>query len=371
MMRLAAFNVENLFDRAKAMNLDSWEEGRPVLERFDELSRLLGEIEYPAAAKARMAELMIELGLERSDTGRFVILRRNRGGLLKRPRDGGIEIVADGRVDWVGSLELRDEPINENAMRNTARVLVDIEADVLGVVEAESRPVLADFNRLILPAIGGTPFRHVMVIDGNDERGIDVGLMSREGFPIGRMRSHVDDRLENGEPVFSRDCPEYEVTTPDGGRVVVMVNHFKSKGYGSTASSNRKRKAQAGRVAEIYRELREAGQDMIAIVGDLNDTPDSTPLAPLIGETDLRDAFTHQDFDDGGFPGTYGSSTANNKIDYLLLSPALFATVERGGVWRKGMWPGVRPRKWECYEEITREQEAASDHAAIWVDLRV
>ncbi|OYW68378.1 MAG: hypothetical protein B7Z40_03275, partial [Bosea sp. 12-68-7] len=33
-MRLAVYNVENLFDRAKAMNLDSWAEGRPVLERF-------------------------------------------------------------------------------------------------------------------------------------------------------------------------------------------------------------------------------------------------------------------------------------------------------------------------------------------------
>jgi len=181
-MRLAIYNVENLFDRAKAMNLDTWDEGKPVLEAFAELNQLLGSIRYTDADKARMADLMIELGLKRSDTGPFVILRRNRGGLVKRPRDGGIEIVADGRVDWVGTLELRDEPVNELAMRHTARVMVDVGADVLGVVEAESRPVLSAFNDEILPAIGGTPFRHVMVIDGNDERGIDVGLVTREGF---------------------------------------------------------------------------------------------------------------------------------------------------------------------------------------------
>jgi hypothetical protein len=28
-------------------------------------------------------------------------------------------------------------------------------------------------------------------------------------------------------------------------------------------------------------------------------------------------------FDDGGFPGTFGTRAARNKIDYVLLSPSL------------------------------------------------
>lgn len=369
-MRVASFNVENLFDRAKAMNLDSWAEGRPVLEKFAALNRLLGQIVYSAADKARMVDLMIGLGLEKSDTGPFVILRRNRGKLLKRPKAGSVEILAGGRADWAGSLELIDAPVNEGSMQNTARVMIDLEADVLGVVEAESRPVLAAFNSEILRSLGGTPFRHVMLIDGNDERGIDVGLLTRDGYEIDRMRSHVDERTGKG-PLFSRDCPEFEIITRKKNRLVVLLNHLKSKGYGTPAVSNARRKAQATRVAEIYKGLAAAGEKYIAIMGDFNDTPDSDPLHPLIAGTDLKDIFQHPSFNDGGYPGTYGSCTKSNKIDYILLSPQLFAKVKGGGVFRKGVWPGVKPKKWDVYDEVTREIEAASDHAAVWADIDI
>lgn len=368
-MRLAAYNVENLFDRAKVMNLETWSEGRPVLERFAALQSLLGEVTYSASQKQRMAELMIELGLEQSDQGPFVILRRNRGKLLRRPKEGGIEIIADGRADWAGSLELREEPIDENAMRNTARVMSDLQADVLGVIEAEHRPSLAMFNAKVIPAVGGQPFRHVMLIDGNDDRGIDVGIATRAGYPVGLMRSHVDDRLPDGSPIFSRDCPEFVVTTPSGKEVVVLVNHFKSKGYGSKRAADARRKAQAQRVKEIYEGLVADGHDLVAVIGDLNDVPDSAPLRPLIADTDLKDVFMHEAFANGGYPGTFGLCNASNKIDYILLSPRLFERVQCGGVWRKGMWPGSRPKRWETYEEVRTPYDAASDHAAVWVDI--
>ncbi len=370
-MRIAAYNLENLFDRPKAMNMETWQDGKAILDKFAKLNALLGELAYSTAAKNKMADLMVELGLEKSDEGPFVILRRNRGGLLKRPREGGIEIIADARADWVGSLELREEPIDETSMRNTARVLSDLEADVIGVIEAESRPALRDFNKLIIPAVDGTPFRHVMLIDGNDSRGIDVGLLCRRGYPIISMRSHVDDQAPNGENIFSRDCPEYAVETPAGNRLVILVNHFKSKGFGGPAESNARRKSQARRVAEIYKGLADAGEKFVAVVGDLNDTPESDPLEPLLAGSDLKDAFVHPQFDDGGHPGTYGSCTATNKIDYLLLSPALMAKVVKGGVIRMGMWPGVRPRKWDVYPELEEKRDAASDHAAIWVDVDI
>jgi endonuclease/exonuclease/phosphatase family metal-dependent hydrolase len=370
-MKLASYNVENLFDRARAMNLKSAAEGKPILERFAELSGLLAQPSYSAAAKKRMAKLVVELDLEKSDIGDFVILRRNRGALLRRPRSGGVEIVADGRADWVGSLELRDEPIDEQAMRNTARVMRDVEADVMGVVEVESRTVLRDFNADVISALGGEAYRHAMVIDGNDTRGIDVGLLTRREFPIGQLRSHVDDMMGERDLIFSRDCAEYEVTTPSGARILLMLNHFKSKGYGSQQSSNDRRRAQAQRVKDIYDERVGMGIKNIAVLGDFNDTPASAPLSPLIEGTDLKDIFLHPTFDDGGYPGTYGNCSAENKIDFILLSPALFDKVTGGGVFRKGMWPGARARRWEAYPELVRKVDAASDHAAIWADINI
>lgn len=368
-MRLAVYNVENLFDRPKAMNLDTWSEGRPILQDFVALSELLGELDYTAARKKRMSELMIRLGLEKRDDAEFVLLRRNRGQLLRRPKTGGIEIVADGRADWAGSLELQDEPVDEIAMRNTARVIDDLKADVLAVVEAESRPVLEQFNQQILKAVGGQPLRHVMVIDGNDRRGIDVGLMTGQSYPIGLMRSHVDDRDSAGNDIFSRDCPEYAVQLPGGGTLWVLVNHLKSKGYGGKVASDRKRTAQATRIKAIYEARLAVGDDMVAIVGDFNDTPDSDPLAPLLKNTDLKDAFDHPAFDNGGYPGTYGLCNAGNKIDYILLSPTLYQRVKAGGVMRQGMWPGSRPKRWDTYVDLEDPKNAASDHAALWVDL--
>lgn len=367
-MRLAAYNVENLFDRARVMNLDDRAKGDAVLRDFAALNALLGKLRYTDADRKRMAELMLALDLEEEDRGEFVILRRNRGGLLRRPRTGGIEVTAEGRADWVGSLELVEEPVTATAMQNTARVMAALGADVLAVVEAESRPALKAFNDGVLRGLGGAPFRHVMLIDGNDARGIDVGLMSREGYPIGPVRSHVDDLLPGGDPVFSRDCPDYLVETPSGGRLHVLVNHFKSKG-GDQRTSNAKRRAQAQRVAEIYRALSEAGERHVAVIGDLNDTPDSAPLVPLLGGTELRDAFLHPDFRDGGFPGTFGLCNAKDKIDYLLLSPALHGLVRAGGVERRGLWPGSRPKRWETFPELKTPKDAASDHAAVWVDL--
>ena len=368
-MRLASYNVENLFNRAKVMNLGAWREGKPVLEAFAALNSLLGEASYTAARKSRMAALLIELGLEKSDTGPYVMLRRNRGALLKRPKTGGIEITARGRDDWVGSLELIPEPINHVAVQNTARVIAGLNADVLAVVEAENRTALLGFNDKVIAGVGGQPYHHVMLIDGNDERGIDVGLLTAQGYPIGEMYSHVDDRDSKGQRVFSRDCPEYTIQTPSGRPLVLLINHLKSKGYGSLAQSSARRRLQALRVQEIYQRLRDVGSEHVAVVGDFNDTPDSEALAPLLQQTDLRDVAGHPAFDDGGRPGTYGACTAANKIDYILLSPALWSLCRGGGIDRLGIWPGVRPAKWPVLDTLLEENQAASDHAVVWCDL--
>jgi endonuclease/exonuclease/phosphatase family metal-dependent hydrolase len=371
MMKIAAFNVENLFDRAKAFNLDDQSLSEAIMEGTTELNNLFMEPVYSEAHLARMRELIFELGLDKSDTGPFVLLRQIRGRLISRPVNKPFRLVATGRHDWVGWAELRTAEVNEIAIMNTGRVIRDVDADILAVIEAENRTTLKLFSDFVLEEVNGLPYAHVMVIDGNDDRGIDVGLMTKAGYSIGLMRSHIHDLLPEGTPIFSRDCPEYAIQTPAGELIWVLPNHFKSKFGGNNAESRAKRQAQATRVAEIYHRLRAEGHDQIVVLGDFNDTPGSEPLQPLLAGTDLRDIGDHPSFDTGEFPGrgTFGLGGDNNKIDYLLLSPALFNRVTAGGLFRMGAWPGVRPPRWTVYPELKREVHAASDHQVIWAEI--
>ncbi len=370
-MRIATFNVENLFDRARALDLGSWAEGRPILEAHAQLNALFQEANYTPARKARMVALLETLGLARADTSDLASLRVIRGRLLRRPRAGGVEVVADGRADWVGWVDLTTEPADELAMRHTAMVVRDVAADVLGVVEAEDRITLQRFSDSLLADVAGTPYDQVMLVDGNDARGIDVGVMVRSPLTIAHIRTHVFDRDDDGV-VFSRDCCEYHVSTPDGGTVAVLVNHFKSKGYsepGDRLGAGRRRR-QAVRVAAIYRGLRDEGIARVAVVGDLNDRMDSAALAPLFADTDLRDISAHPDFDHGERRGTFEGGNEASKFDDVLLSPALYERATGGGIFRRGVWHGPRTANpWEMYETLTAEVHQASDHAAIYADI--
>lgn len=94
-----------------------------------------------------------------------------------------VTITAAGRADWIGWAELRVEPTDEVTPRLTAKVLQDVNADIVGVVEAEDRPSLVRFNRELVGL-----YRSVMLVDGNDDRGIDVGIMVKSDLQIRTIR---------------------------------------------------------------------------------------------------------------------------------------------------------------------------------------
>ncbi|MCA3365145.1 MAG: endonuclease/exonuclease/phosphatase family protein [Roseomonas sp.] len=368
-MRLASFNVENMFDRAIALNRTTWADGRPVLEAHRQLNSILNKPRYAAADKAKILQLLEANGMLKFDEGPMMLLRKIRGQLLRRPRKGAVEVVAEGRDSWVGWVDLKTEAVDERATENTARVIAAMNADVLGVVEAEDRTTLCLFNRKLMPAIEAEPYAQVMLIDGNDDRGIDVGLLAKDGYPVRSIRTHVYD-ADAGGIIFSRDCAEYEIGLPSGQSLWVLVNHFKSKGYGTRANNDAKRRRQAQRVRDIVEARLAEGHAFVAVIGDLNDTPDSAPLQPLLAASSpLRDVADHPNFDDGGRPGTHGNCAAGSKLDYILLSPALFNVVRAGAIERRGMWGGKNGTLWPRFEEVEQALHAASDHAGLWVDL--
>jgi hypothetical protein len=79
--------------------------------------------------------------------------------------------------------------------------------------------------------------------------------------------------------------------------------------------------------------------------------------------------FAHPKFPGDGRPGTFGAGTPSNKIDYILMSPALAAHVTGGGVWRKGVWAGTKGTIFPHYPEMTKPEHEASDHAAVYADF--
>lgn len=371
-MRLASFNVENLFARPKAMAEGEGDSAarKKVLAAHARLSTLLDRHSY-AGVEDDILALLDTLGVLRSDEGPYVRLRKVRGQLVRRPRTGAVTLVAEGRADWVGWIELKTVAVNARATENTARVLDALAADVVTVVEADDRPGLQMFSEALLPAVGGTSYEQVMVIEGNDTRGIDVGLMAQGDYRLVQMRTHMFDTDPQGT-VFSRDCCEYHVETPLGTRLVILANHFKSKGYASPGDPTgaKRRERQASRVARIVRSLRSEGIDQIAVTGDLNDGPQSAALAPLLTLDGLTDVSAHPAFDWNHRGGTYGSGNEKDKIDYILLSDPLFAKMTAGGVFRKGVWRGARTKDpWEIFPTLTSKVEEASDHAALWADL--
>jgi endonuclease/exonuclease/phosphatase family metal-dependent hydrolase len=370
-VRIASYNVENLFRRPAAFMDAEGDANEDVIAAYTRLTELLAQESY-AGDEDEIVERLEVLGLKWVDENNTAVIRETRGQLLKRTRDPkAAHVDPDGRADWIGWVELKRRELRSRATENTAAIIGEVNPDVLAVVEAEDRLALDRFNEYVLQKANGWTFRHTMLVDGNDERGIDVGAMAKETFRIGRLRSHIDD-LKKGEEkkdkpgrTFSRDCPEYEIPTPDGGSLLLMVNHFKSKIGGGEA----RRTEQARQVAKIYEERRDQGWERIVVAGDLNDTPGSEPLIQLTSKTDLEDAWELDGFDSGGEDSTH---SGGDRFDYIFLSPELAKAMKAGGVNRRGIWKAShKGDEDKMLSTITEEDEAASDHAAIWVELDV
>ena len=125
-----------MFLRAKALNQDTWAEGRPALERYAKVNALLNNVSYSEPDKTEIAKLLTELKLDKSDEGSgFVRLRQNRGSLLKRTA-AGIDVVAQGRAAWGGWVELKLEAVSELSAQHIARVIEIVNPDMRGGTSA-------------------------------------------------------------------------------------------------------------------------------------------------------------------------------------------------------------------------------------------
>src|SRR5262249_48705505 len=104
-MRLATYNVENLFQRPVAMNLTNSAAGSLAVSDMQKLNDLVNLPTYDSPTKALILTTMANHpGLVESGISQFIRLQEIRDKLVRRPASGP-EIRVNGRDEWVGWFE--------------------------------------------------------------------------------------------------------------------------------------------------------------------------------------------------------------------------------------------------------------------------
>ena len=208
--------------------------------------------------------------------------------------------------------------------------------DILCLQEVENIHAI----RILNDRYFGGYYDHSLLIDAYDPRNIDVGVLSR--YPIKHIRSHIDDEHDNNRQLFrSRDCLEVDIELP-GEDLTLYINHLKSK-YVDTSGNptpqelrnrilrgHQKRLAQAQAIYDLI-DRRFRGQHttaLYAVVGDLNDTPESPWMAPLMTTPRLTNVLQEQLGPDDHWTYYWRSRNRVSQIDYVLASRALTARIE-------------------------------------------
>jgi len=274
---------------------------------------------------------------------------------------------------FAGRLVKAKDPSETTAV---ADWILRMDADVLAVQEVENIAVLREFNA---DHLGGI-YRYAALVEGNDPRFIDVGVLSR--FPLGSVTSH-QNRVHPASPavpVFSRDLLEVEVLNRvNGDRMVTLyVNHLKSKfvpfpqdPIAGGAAADARRRLQAESISKVVGE-RQRPDGRFIVLGDLNDGPESASLEPMleVEGRDLVDGLAHVTEsrpprpDPGGFDPTSPRWTHRFKDSGLPTRHELFDQIwlsGRLGVAQTGAFIDRRDRL----------GGDGSDHDPAWITLEL
>jgi len=248
----------------------------------------------------------------------------------------------------------------------TAHAIKEVAADVIALQEVESLPVLDRFNSRYL---GGMRYRHRIVIDSHDPRGIDVAILSR--YPIVAIRSYRHERnAANTASLFSRDCLE-AVIDVSGKSLTIYVNHFKSM-IGGREQTKPKRVEQANRVAQLIAERWGSNNfdGNFVVLGDLNDYPnENTSLGSLLTHEGLVNVIERLPLNDR-WTHYYAGANEYKQLDYLLVSASLATRNPIPPlVMRKGLPYRAERYAGERFANVGEDNPKASDHAPLAINI--
>lgn len=265
----------------------------------------------------------------------------------------------------------------------TGKAILAAAPDILAVQEVENLATLRIFNHKFL----NDAFNRIILVDGNDARGIDVGLLIRKGLAadVEEIRTHADEALGGGflpkstrldttnvgKAIFSRDCLEVDVRV--GTRTLTfLVNHFKAQD--NNPNTPTRRLNQAKRALALAKAAKSAGKHPI-VIGDLNiDTAQTNydqSLDPLFSSTTpVVDSFTSIIVADR-WTHFYSSKKTVSRLDYILLDQALANKVAGREIFRSGLSPQCTQFTGPRLPSMAGNNLEASDHCPTSIVLQL
>ena len=181
----------------------------------------------------------------------------------------------------------RTRPKSERSLAALAESLDRMDADVVTLQELSSRETLE--NHLLSRRDLAEKYPHIAYVRGNDERGIQIGVISK--YPLTEVVTHKDTTFPfldgSGDGKFSRDFLRVDVNLDEDpeAELTVYNTHSKSRRPADPGEVNAdvRRASEAAAMREIAeREMSSYPSRLFVLTGDFNDNTDDESLQHIL-----------------------------------------------------------------------------------------